>query len=339
MTFSAVTDNGDGSYTATLTGTTAGAAAVSATLGGAAFGVAPAGVTLTAGAPDAARSSLAAAPATIAADGVATSKLTLTLRDALNNPVSGQAVAFASTLGGVTFSTVTDNGDGSYTATLTGTTAGAAAVSATLGGAAFGVAPAGVTLTGEITGVTAGGFTFATTAGFPTTGFNNASFTINIRSANEYDWASSAPWASVDDSGRVEFISNGNASPVTITATPKLGGSALTYTFTIKSWFLGSGDTEMLWSDVAAYCSARSGYSMPTAQQLIGNGTRGTLGGLWSEWGAIRYYGTSEFFHNFYWVSDPASSGFNNTANITVGYVGIPSPTRAMGHTACRKDL
>ncbi|BBJ69062.1 Ig-like domain-containing protein [Enterobacter sp. 18A13] len=147
MTFSTVTDNGDGSYTATLTGTTAGAAAVSATLGGAAFGVAPAGVTLTAGAPDAARSSLAAAPATIAADGVAASTLTLTLRDALNNPVSGQAVAFASTLGGVTFSTVTDNGDGSYTATLTGTTAGAAAVSATLGGAAFGVAPAGVTLT------------------------------------------------------------------------------------------------------------------------------------------------------------------------------------------------
>ncbi|WP_172621954.1 Ig-like domain-containing protein [Enterobacter sp. 18A13] len=43
---------------------------------------------------------LAAASATIVADGVAASTLTLTLRDALNNPVSGQTVAFASTLGG-----------------------------------------------------------------------------------------------------------------------------------------------------------------------------------------------------------------------------------------------
>ncbi|UAN21467.1 Ig-like domain-containing protein [Enterobacter sp. JBIWA003] len=344
VTFSTVTDNGDGSYTATLTGTTAGAAAVSATLGGAAFGVAPAGVTLTAGAPDAARSSLAAAPATIVADGVAASTLTLTLRDALNNPVSGQAVAFASTLGGVTFSTVTDNGDGSYTATLTGTTAGAAAVSATLGGAAFGVAPAGVTLTGEITGVTAGGFTFATTAGFPTTGFNNASFTINtVGAAAGYNWTSSdTSWVSVSSTGRVTFTAEGTTSPVTITATPIAGGDALTYTFTVNKWFINNGATRLTGNNARDWCIGRA-LNLPVLSDMtvnnsnIATGVRG-IGALWNEWGALAVYPGSGFTNGSYWSAQALNVSTWYEASMGSGIVYTGSIV-AVDYVMCSKYL
>lgn len=306
------TDNGDGSYSASVVMTSAGINTLKANIPASNI-AADASVSVTAGAPDAARSSLAAAPATIAADGVAASTLTLTLRDALNNPVSGQAVAFASTLGGVTFSTVTDNGDGSYTATLTGTTAGAAAVSATLGGAAFGVAPAGVTLTGDITGVTAGGYTFAKAAGFPTTGFKGAKFTLNLTNgavASDYTWTSDASWVSVSN-GVVMFTAEGTISPVTITAKPITGGRVLNYTFTVNKWFINAGTTIENFDNAKNYCE-NLGYSLPDSTAFTPdyfNPSRG-IGALWSEWGALNSYSGSGFLdyqsitHGVYRVSN-----------------------------------
>jgi adhesin/invasin len=55
-------------------------------------------------------------------------------------------VAFASSLTNSTVGTVTDNGDGSYTATLTGNTAGTADITVTIGSNAFAVNAASVTL-------------------------------------------------------------------------------------------------------------------------------------------------------------------------------------------------
>ncbi|WP_395756041.1 Ig-like domain-containing protein [Edwardsiella ictaluri] len=148
-TFGSVTDNHDGTYSAELAGTTAGAAAVSAQLNGQPFAVSPASVTLTADAPDAAQSTLTAAPTTIVANGLAKSLLTLTLKDGNGNPVDGQTVTFSSTLANTTFGSVTDNHDGTYSAELAGTTAGAAAVSAQVNGQPFAVSPASVTLTAD----------------------------------------------------------------------------------------------------------------------------------------------------------------------------------------------
>ncbi|WP_221584777.1 invasin domain 3-containing protein [Microbacterium sp. G2-8] len=71
---------------------------------------------------DAETSTIAADPETVQADGVSTSTITVTLFDEDGNPlpVGGDSVTISTTAG--TLSDVTDNGDGTYTATLTAPT-------------------------------------------------------------------------------------------------------------------------------------------------------------------------------------------------------------------------
>ncbi|MEM8344081.1 Ig-like domain-containing protein, partial [Morganella morganii] len=135
-TFGTVTDNQDGTYTATLQGKTAGAAVIKVTVGGNALEVAPVTVTLTADSSklDKDKSSLTAVPLTIVADGATESVLTLTLKDVNDNPVTGQTVLFSTGLADTTFSTVTDNLDGTYTGTLKGTKSGDALLKVTVNG-------------------------------------------------------------------------------------------------------------------------------------------------------------------------------------------------------------
>ncbi|MGU3416420.1 inverse autotransporter beta domain-containing protein, partial [Enterobacteriaceae bacterium C34B] len=68
--------------------------------------------------PVVANSSLTVSPASIVADGSAFTTVTLTLKDTNSNGVKGQTVAFTATGTAVTLSGVTDNDDGTYTATL-----------------------------------------------------------------------------------------------------------------------------------------------------------------------------------------------------------------------------
>ncbi len=150
-TLSAMTDSGNGVYTATLTaGTVSGTTAVSSNINGIALDMTPATVTLNgnSGNLSTTHSTLVAAPVSIEANGSDTSLVTLTLRDSNNNPVTGQTVALVSTLG--TLGAVTEQASGVYTATLTaGTVAGVASLSVSVGGSALGVAPATVTLNGD----------------------------------------------------------------------------------------------------------------------------------------------------------------------------------------------
>ncbi|MEM8445277.1 Ig-like domain-containing protein, partial [Morganella morganii] len=71
---------------------------------------------------------------TIVADGATESVLTLTLKDVNDNPVTGQTVLFSTGLADTTFSTVTDNLDGTYTGTLKGTKSGDALLKVTVNG-------------------------------------------------------------------------------------------------------------------------------------------------------------------------------------------------------------
>ncbi|WP_155490984.1 YrIlm family inverse autotransporter adhesin [Yersinia pseudotuberculosis] len=143
-TLSAVTDSGNGVYTATLTaGTVSGVASLNVNVGGSALGVTPATVTLNgdSGNLSTTHSTLVAAPVSIEANGSDTSVVTLTLRDNNNNPVTGQTVAFASTLG--TLGNVTEQASGVYTGTLTaGTLTGTASLSVNVDGNTLGVTPA-----------------------------------------------------------------------------------------------------------------------------------------------------------------------------------------------------
>src|SRR5678815_3159394 len=65
------------------------------------------------------RSTVSAAPASVTADGSATSTITVTLRDAQANPVSGKTVTLAKSGGSSTITTVSGVTNGSGVATFT----------------------------------------------------------------------------------------------------------------------------------------------------------------------------------------------------------------------------
>lgn len=88
--------------------------------------------------PSTSTSTITANPTSIAADGTTTSTITVQLKDANGNNLttSGGTVVLSTDLG--TLGSVTDNGDGTYTATLTSaTTVGTATISGTLAGTAI----------------------------------------------------------------------------------------------------------------------------------------------------------------------------------------------------------
>ena len=124
---SAVTEQGDGTYTATFTGKTAGTATtIEATIDGKTVAQ-TVDVTVTLGAPSLTLSTVEVSAPTVAAGEDVT--MTLTARDLGGNLLSGFTnMAFGHTGGTSTgdVSAITDQGDGNYTATFTGRTAGAA---------------------------------------------------------------------------------------------------------------------------------------------------------------------------------------------------------------------
>ncbi|HEX4662243.1 MAG TPA: invasin domain 3-containing protein [Candidatus Saccharimonadales bacterium] len=145
---SSVTDNRNGTYTASLTGTKAGNTGISVTVNGTALGVTAAQVTLMADGSnlDASNSGITVTPATIVADNSETSKISVVLKDVNGNPVSGQTVQLISSLTGTSIGSITDNIDGSYSALLSGTKAGSASLSLRVNGTALAVTTARVSL-------------------------------------------------------------------------------------------------------------------------------------------------------------------------------------------------
>ena len=148
---STTTENPDGTYSATLTGTKAGNAKITIVLNGKAFAVAPVTVKLTADStnPDGSKSELSAAPATIVANNSQQSALKLILRDANNNLISGQTVTFTTVLNGVTISGTAEDQDGIYTSSLKGTVAGTAPVKVSVNGTELAVNAVSVELTAD----------------------------------------------------------------------------------------------------------------------------------------------------------------------------------------------
>jgi hypothetical protein len=117
------------SDTATITGITAGTTS---------FGT----LTEVAGAANAAHSTISPATASITANGTSTQVITVNAQDQFgNNVTTGGSTVVFSLFGSGGISGTTDNGDGTYTATVTSPTAlGSGTVTATLGGTAVGSA-------------------------------------------------------------------------------------------------------------------------------------------------------------------------------------------------------
>ncbi|MFJ7647573.1 InlB B-repeat-containing protein [Lysinibacillus sp. NPDC097279] len=137
-TVSAVTDNNDGTYSATLTTSTViGTATISASIGGRAM-AATTSVQFVSGPPSAQNSTIAVTNSSLLADGTSQTMVTVKLKDAQNHEIKagGAALEMSSTLG--TLSAVADHNNGMYTATLTApTTVGTATIGASVDGQAL----------------------------------------------------------------------------------------------------------------------------------------------------------------------------------------------------------
>ncbi|MBI5214259.1 MAG: T9SS type A sorting domain-containing protein, partial [Ignavibacteriae bacterium] len=133
-----VTDNNNGTYTATLTSSiVAGTATITGTLNGSAI-TDDATVTFTVGAASTATSTITASPTSITANGTSTSTITIQLKDVNGNNLTtgGETVALSTTSGSL--GSVTDNSNGTFSATLTSSTvAGTATITGTLNGSAI----------------------------------------------------------------------------------------------------------------------------------------------------------------------------------------------------------
>ncbi|MHC4832982.1 MAG: invasin domain 3-containing protein [Planctomycetota bacterium] len=141
--FASATSTTDASGTATVvftTPTTVASGTVTATTGSVTGTTSS--ITSVPGAASTATSTVSASPTTLDADGSSTSALTVQLKDANGNDLtaSGGTVTFVSLASGEgSIGTVTDNTDGTYSATYTaGTTPGMVTITAELGGNAIG---------------------------------------------------------------------------------------------------------------------------------------------------------------------------------------------------------
>ena len=133
----------NGVATGTLSSTGSGAKVVSATINGVAI-TQTAPVTVTTAGVSAAQSTVTAAPATItASNGSSASTITVTARDAFNNPIQGATVVLAATGTGNTLTqpSGTTNASGVATGSLSSTDAEAKTVSATINGVAINQTP------------------------------------------------------------------------------------------------------------------------------------------------------------------------------------------------------
>jgi Invasin, domain 3/Bacterial Ig-like domain (group 1)/Bacterial surface protein, Ig-like domain len=154
---SSTTDNGDGTYQATLTSsTTLGSANVTAKLGGtaiASIGTATSSASLTVnfvlGPVSATASTAVASPTTVAADGSTPSTITITAKDDYNHPIAGQTVSLSVSGSGNTVSTpAATDANGRTTATLTSTVGETKTITVTIGSTQINAQPT-VTFTAQ----------------------------------------------------------------------------------------------------------------------------------------------------------------------------------------------
>jgi hypothetical protein len=155
-TFGPVTDNANGTYSATFLGTAAGTGTVTATIGGVAVTTTPPAVTVTPAAISPATSVVSTLLPGLQLGGQTT--IVLQAEDAYGNKETTGGAAVAFQLGGTgggrgTIGAVTDNHNGTYTATFTGTVDGTNTIDATIGGVQVTSAAPAVAVSGAAFGL------------------------------------------------------------------------------------------------------------------------------------------------------------------------------------------
>lgn len=175
----------------------------------------------------------------------------------------------------------------------------------------------------SITNITtpANPYTFTTGSGFPQTGFNGAYFKVNLSDSNPtaYTWAvdgvnGGTSYTTVDTNGQVTLKAAKSGMQTVQVKNTATGTVLASFPFTLKGWFTGFGIPDMLSSAAVTYCG--SGTSLPSRAELGGStsgisgtsGSRGDIGGMWTEWGnSSKYTGITKYASA--WTRDLADPG------------------------------
>ncbi|MGR3801643.1 inverse autotransporter beta domain-containing protein [Edwardsiella anguillarum] len=233
------------------------------------------------------------------ADGVDKNQVRARVTNAAGTPLSHQRVVFSADNGATLEETqVTTGEDGVAEVSLSSTAVGVSRVSATLSNNRQSALDTHFVPNDRFTAVMVNGARFDASAGFPTTGFANAKFLLEINGDSaqnaDYEWRSSASeWVMVDSGGYVQFLAEPTArQEVTITARSKRYGHDVSYRFTVSRWFISNGIEYISSAAADAYCAARRGYEVPSYRWVttaVYKGQTGwrAVGPLWSEWGDI----------------------------------------------------
>ncbi|EMG7889730.1 hypothetical protein V5L74_003510, partial [Enterobacter hormaechei] len=228
-------------------------------------------------------------------------QVTVTLKDTDGNVVTGQKSALTTTSVTVPNATLksgtdwTDNEDGTYTAMYTSQNASKNnQASLKLNGWTESRTSEKYAIMGvvEVKDVTVDGHTFAVDTGFPSRGFLNARFQLNVDGPKYYTWRADAGWVSVIN-GEVRFTGQGTADKVTITGIPTQGQENIVkFSFSLKKWYMvtrvypRTAERE----EVNKRCLDGTGYpAVPLSEFSIHEGyvatQRRQMGALWNEYG------------------------------------------------------
>ena len=242
-----------------------------------------------------------------------------------------------------------DTATATITATglLTGVEQGSAEVTASLDGVTSDRVTVNVVVTSlfdSFEDISVNGFTFAVDAGFPTTGFPGAEFTLNTPSApSDYTWSSDVTWVSVDNGGNVSFTSEGHSAPitkltpVTITAIPISGGTPLVYTFSLRTWFFVNTRSKNPYNgpglSVLDWCQSHdplnpTWYRVPRETDLSLGANVRQVGALYAEWGAADYFIVNDYYlGSRYWTSGKLTYGERPTVSMSDGRISTDDVT------------
>lgn len=199
-----VTDNSDGTYSASYTPSADGSDSIAITLNGTAISGSPFASTVHAGLAVSAAHTTASVPAT-GATGVATN-ITVQARDSVGDPwpTGGDTVVVTVTGANSATPSVTDNTDGTYSTSYTPNNAGSDSVAITLNGDAISGSPYGSSVSLTLAPTAA-----QTTASVPSGGFvgTATNITVQVRDQN------GDPWTTGGDTVVVTVSGDNSATP------------------------------------------------------------------------------------------------------------------------------
>lgn len=284
---------------------------------------------------DAALSTFTVSPAEIVADGSMHSTLTFVPLNKSNIFISGiKDLSFIQSGVAVNISAISEQPD-SYSATVTGNTAGDVTITPQIGATEQSGLQRKITLNPvpEITAISVNGENFATDKGFPKTIFSKATFQLvmngNVANNTQYNWTSSyVPNVAVDNQGKVTIVYQTYGSTVKVTAkSKKFPSYTATYQFKPNLWIYSGGQSLKTALEASQICHSTDFTALIESPRAT-NGSRSPDGTLWGEWGSLTTYDSPEWPSGNYWtkktstdfVAMDMSTGALQTTSVSSAY-------------------